>query len=211
MAPAFVEKVKQMPFAMILKYSSMLMGGVLALFGIFSFFTSFFSFSPSGIIIGFYLVLGGAMMVLGELGFAWYLSRVNFQSTHAGRGVFIFFVGSLTFAISGGSVVSIIIMVLGAVAMILGLAHIGYFIFALKFSSPSTTVAAKNSSTGYYSSDMEMRDSNFDPNIYADISDPSLGVAAPYDPIKNAASIPDAGDLTYADGTPVQGTPGSYV
>eukprot|EP01095_Lingulamoeba_sp_RSL-Kostka_P009650 TRINITY_DN334_c2_g1_i1.p1 TRINITY_DN334_c2_g1~~TRINITY_DN334_c2_g1_i1.p1 ORF type:complete len:236 (+),score=75.34 TRINITY_DN334_c2_g1_i1:109-816(+) len=189
---AFVDNLKKMPLAVLLKYSCILMGGLFLIFGAITLFLNLLgilslSTSPSKIIIGFYLVIGGFMIIIGEFQIKFFTKRITFFKNYIGRGVFLFFVSSLTYATNDfGNVIPIILMVLGGIGMILGIVEAIYYFFA-----------PKQNNQDQFFSETEMQDPNFDPNIYSDLEDPKVPgdtVADAYDPVKAASDYFDDDD-----------------
>lgn len=119
-------------------------------------------------------------MILAELQFKWFISKLNFLGVHAGRGIFYLFVGSLTFAVFGlDGVVSIFLMIVGILVMICGIVQIIFHFIGHKFTSSSSSAGLSNSGSQYevqygetssennFYSDVELQDPNFDPNAYS--------------------------------------------
>ena len=123
--------------------------------------------------------IGGVIVVLAELQFKWFISRLNFLGFHMGRGIFYFFVGSLTFAVFGLSgVISVFLMIIGILTMICGIVQIVFQFIGHKFGE---TTSAGISGSPYevqygnasaptekdFYADTELQDPNFDPNAYS--------------------------------------------
>jgi len=181
-----MEKVKEQltklpPALTLLKICCMVCGGALSVVGLWLFLTSILTFSFSDLIVGFYLIIGGIIVILAELQFKWFISRLNFLGHHFGRGVFYIFVGSLTFAVFGLSgVISVFLMIIGILTMICGIVQIVFQFIGHKFAKSDSAIAntgtgsqyevtygGPSSSTEDFYGDTELKDPNFDPNMYS--------------------------------------------
>merc|ERR1719282_111946 len=154
-------------------------GLVLSILGFWLMFAGFITFGITSVLVGFYLMLGGVLMILGELQFEWFITRVSFLASYAGRGVFYFFIGSLTFVIFGvDSIVSIFLMIVGSVVMVLGIVYIVFHFFGHRLGGGSDNNVSAGGSAyeveyGTGSSNYagkELEDPNFDPNNYGTAS-----------------------------------------
>jgi len=193
------ESCSKLPPALtILKVTGIVTGVVLFICGLWLFIASWIP-APSitNIIIGFYLVIGGVMMVLGELQFKWYISRVSFLGSHAGRGIFYLFVGSLCYVVSGiDGLVFVVLIIVGILVMALGVFQVVFHFLGHKFGNNSSssnqpgsgyTVEYGQSSSNAYGRDTELQDPNFDPNFYSDFT----GQPQPASLEKQGLNVPD--------------------
>lgn len=122
-------------------------------------------------------------MVLAEFQIKFFISRMSFLASHAGRGVFYFFVGSLCYAVFGiDGVISVFLIIVGIVVMLVGIIQVVYHFIGHKLGSSSSVQTSNNSGSSHYAMDYgisnntqykvtELQDPNFDPNVYSrDIS-----------------------------------------
>merc|ERR1719333_1558122 len=193
-----MDKVKEQfsklpPAHNLLKITSMICGAALAIVGLWLFLTSIITFSFSDLIVGFYLIIGGILMILAELQFSWFVARLNFLGHHLGRGIFYLFVGSLTFAVFGlDGILSIFLMIIGILVMICGVTQIVFQFLGHKFLPKSNSEGGNSQYEVEYGSggvqsnsanDLELKDPNFDPNAYSvggiDIGKPNPGYGSP--------------------------------
>eukprot|EP00011_Vannellida_sp_DIVA3-517-6-12_P008130 CAMPEP_0114618292 /NCGR_PEP_ID=MMETSP0168-20121206/7629_1 /TAXON_ID=95228 ORGANISM="Vannella sp., Strain DIVA3 517/6/12" /NCGR_SAMPLE_ID=MMETSP0168 /ASSEMBLY_ACC=CAM_ASM_000044 /LENGTH=223 /DNA_ID=CAMNT_0001829437 /DNA_START=21 /DNA_END=692 /DNA_ORIENTATION=+ len=176
------EKLKQLPpLPTILKVSTMGCAAFLAVMGGVFMFFSVFNLSISDAFIGFYLLCGGALMILAELQFGWFLAKVNIFSTYAGRGIFYIFVGSLVFAVfEFDSILDVLLMIAGFIVLAIGIVTVLFHFFADKLNAmigggSNSSAAGGGSSYDIPYSDpsdpqagsSELQDPNFDPNVYS--------------------------------------------
>lgn len=174
------EKLKSLPpLATILKVSTIGCAVFLAIMGGVFMFFSVFNLSVSDAFMGFYLLCGGAIMVLAELQFAWFLGKAGLFKSYAGRGLFYIFVGSLVFAVfEFDSVLDVLLMIAGFIVLAIGIVTVLFHFFADKLnamigggSSPPTSGGSSSYEVHADPADLaaasELQDPNFDPNVYS--------------------------------------------